>query len=272
MWPLNRAIGGLIDGLLFPFRGLPAAVGLAVISVLAAVGMLLVFKVTSDQPRLAATKRHIQAAILEIRLLSEDPRFVLAAQRDVLRHSAVYVRLALVPLFVIALPLVILTAHLQAYYGYGGLKVGETAIVKAKLDADVLSAVPSMEGGAGVSVETPVLWIPSLHEADWRIAAQAPGEHELRVTIGNQVWMKSVLVSASPGRRSAKRPSAGLLDQLLYPSEPPIAGDAAVTGIEVTYPAGDVSLLGWDTHWIIAFLILSLLAALALRGVMGVTF
>lgn len=272
MWLLNRVIGGLLDGLLLPFRGLPAAVGLAVISVLAAAGMLLVFKATSDQPRLATTKRRIQAAILEIRLLSEDPRFVLAAQRDVLRHSVTYFRLTLIPLLWMALPFVILMAHLQAHYGYRGLEVGGTAIVKAKLaNAGAASTLPSLEGDGGVSVETPVLWIPSLHEANWRVAANAAGKHELRLTLGERVWSKSVLVSGSPVRRSAKRPSGSLIDQLLYPSEPPIT-EAPVVAIELTYPAGEVSLLGWETHWIIAFLIMTLLAALALRSPMRVTF
>jgi len=269
---LNRLIGGLLDGLLFPFRGLPAAVGLTFISVIASAGMLLVFKATSDQPRLGVTKRRIQAAILEIRLLNEDPRFVLAAQRDVLRHSAAYLRLTLVPLLWMALPLVILMAHLQAYYGYRGLEMGETAIVSAKLHhAEASSAAPSLAGDAGVSVETPVLWIPSLRQADWRIAATASGEHELRLTLGDALMTKTVLVSGVPGRRSAKRPSAGPLDQLLYPSEAPLLS-GAVAAIEVAYPAGEVSLLGWKTHWIMAFLIITLLAAFALRGPLRVTF
>ena len=272
MWVLNRAIGGLIDGLLFPFRALPAAVGLTVISVLAAVGMLLVFKATSDQPRLATTKRRIQAAILEIRLLNEDPRFVLAAQRDVLRHTVAYVRLTLVPLLWMALPLLILMAHLQAYYGYRGPEVGAPAIVKAKLEnAAAYSVTSSLVGDVGVMVETPVLWVPALLEADWRITATAPGKHELRLTLGNAVMTKTVLVSGAPGRRSVRRPSASLLDQLLYPSEAPLVS-GAVAAIEVGYPAGEVSLLGWETHWVIAFLIITLLAAFALRGPLRVTF
>jgi hypothetical protein len=127
-------------------------------------------------------------------------------------------------------------------------------------------------GDAGLVVETPVLWIPSLREADWRIVAAEPGEHELRLSVGDAVLTKTVLVSGSPGRRSARRPSPSLLDQLLYPSEPPLAGGATVVAIKVGYAAGQVSLLGWKTHWIIAFLIITLLAAFALRGPLRVTF
>jgi hypothetical protein len=162
MWTLNRIVGGLVDGLLFPFHELPAAVGLAVISLLATVPILLVFKATSDQQRLAATKRLIVAAILEIRLFNEDPRFVLAAQWDALRHSLTYIRLTLIPLLWLALPVLVLMTHLQAYYGYRGIAVGETAIVKVKFE-ERAAGLPagSLEGDAGITVETPMLWLPT---------------------------------------------------------------------------------------------------------------
>ena len=277
MWTLSRAIGGLLDLLLLPFRELPPAVGLSVVALLATVPILLVFKVTSDQPRLAAAKRRIQAAILEIRLLNEDPRFVLAAQRDALRHSLAYLRLTLLPLLWLALPLLVLMTHLQAYYGYRGLAVGETAIVTASFGDQGGGLTPVLEGGAGVVVETPLLWLPSSRggrggEANWRIAATATGEHLLRLRLGDAVWTKSVLVSGSPGPRSATRPSASLVPQLLHPSEPPLPPGASVTEIEVGYSTGAVSLLGWETDWVIAFLILTLLAAFALRRALRVTF
>ena len=269
---LNRALGGLLDGLLSLFRELPPAVGLAVVSLLATVPILLVFKATSDQSRLAAAKRRIHAAILEIRLLNEDPRFVLAAQRDALRHSLAYLRLTLVPLLWLALPLLVLMTHLQAYYGYRGLAIGETAIVKVSFSAQAGPHVPVLEGGPGVVVETPLLWIPDAREGNWRIAARAPGTHELRLRLADAVWTKSVLVSVQTGRRSTIRPSARFLPQLLHPSEPPLARGADVTSIEVGYPESAVSLFGWETDWIIAFLLMTLLAAFALRGVLRVTF
>jgi hypothetical protein len=273
MWQLNRAVGGLIDLLLLPFRGLPAWVGLAFVSALAAILMLLVFKATSDQKRLARTKKLIQASILEIRLFNEEPRLVLAAQADVLRQSFRYIGLTLVPLLWMALPLLLLMTQLQARYGYRGLDVGESAIVKVHLvNAHAFDAPIMLEVEDGLDVQTPRLSIPSQREADWRIAARSPGEHLLRLSVGSEVMTKTVLVSDHTARRSIRRPGPNVLQQILYPVEPPLSGAAGISAIEVRYAEGRVSLLGWEVHWIIAFFILTLVWAFALRRPLRTTF
>jgi hypothetical protein len=273
MWLLNRTIGMLLELLLLPFRELPAWVGLAVVSTLAAVLMLFVFKATSDQKRLARTKRLIHASILEIRLFNEEPRLVLAAQGEVLRQSFRYIGLTLVPLLWMALPLLLLMTQLQAYYGYRGLGVGESAIVKVRLDnAGVLDTPLALEADAGLEIQTPLLAIPARSEAGWRIAAQSTGEHVLRLRVGSEVLTKTVSVSDAFALRSARRPGPNVLQQMLYPAEPPLSGNTGVSAIEVRYPESVVSLLGWEVHWMIAFFILTLVAAFALRGPLRVTF
>lgn len=272
MWHLNRLLGAALDAALAPFRGFPPTVGLAVVSALAAVGMLLVFRATSDQARLAATKRQIHAAILEIRLYNEHPRLVLSAQADVLRQSLRYFRLTLVPLLWLALPVLLLMTHLQVHYGHRGLAVGESAIVRLKLaDAGALEGVLALEAAGGARVETPPLAIPSEREADWRIAAFEPGDHRLRVRVGDERITKTLRVSGAPGRLSPRRPGPGFLDQVLFPSEPPVPRGSAATAVEVGYPPAEVDLLGWRVHWLIAFLIFTLAAALALRRPLRVT-
>jgi hypothetical protein len=91
------------------------------------------------------------------------------------------------------------------------------------------------------------------------------------VQIDGSVLTKTITVAAGPARRSAKRPGANLLDQLLHPTEQPLSS-AAVAAIEVRYAGGEVNLLGWEIHWLIAFFILTLAAAFALRRPLRVTF
>lgn len=273
MWHLNRLIGGTLELTLAPFRGLPPAVGLAVLSCIAAAGMLVVFRATSDQPALLATKRRIHAAILEIRLFNEQPRLVLAAQADVLRQSLRYFRLSLVPLLWLALPLLLLMTHLHAYYGYRVLAVGETAILSATLeDAGALARVVELNAGVGARVETPMLAIPRQREADWRIAAVQPGDHSLRFRVGDQVVTKTLQVAGAQRGLSPRRPGRGILDQILFPSEPPLPRGSAVVAVEVGYPVAGVSVFGWEVHWLIAFLIFTLVAAVGLRRPLRVTF
>jgi len=272
-WHLNRWTGAALDALLAPFRGLPPAVGLAFVSAVAAAGMLLLFRATSDQTRLARTKRLIHAAILEIRLFNEHPRLVVSAQGEVLRQTFRYFGLTLAPLLWLALPVLVLMSHLHARYGHRALEVGEAAIVSVAVeDVRALAGALALEVDGGVRVETPPLAIPTLGEAAWRVVGLREGDHELRVRLGDEVIGKTVSVAGSARRLSRRRPGPGLLDQALAPSEPPIPRGSAVAAVEVRYPPADVALFGWRTHWVVAFLVFTLAAALLLRGPLRVTF
>ena len=74
---VNDALVTVTDALLKPLVGLPPVVGLLLLSVLTAAAILPVIARTTDQARLRQTKRRIQAALFEIRLLNDDPRLVL---------------------------------------------------------------------------------------------------------------------------------------------------------------------------------------------------
>jgi hypothetical protein len=130
---LNSFLSGTFDVLLYPFQDLPPIVGLTVMSVITAIAMLLFFKKTSDQQGLAVAKRQMHAGVFEIRLFSDDPRAILSAQLDILRHSFRYMRLTLVPMLWMIIPLLLVIVQLQYRYRYGGLEVGREAIVKVKL-------------------------------------------------------------------------------------------------------------------------------------------
>lgn len=286
MWIINSIFGVIIDAALFPFRGMPPMVGLTVFSLVSGVGMLYVFKWTSDQEGLEQVKRKIHAGIFEIRLFNDDMRAIFAAQRDIFRYNFSYLRLALTPLLWMIVPFVLIVAQLQMHYGYEGLTVGEPVIVKVVLAGEpaggsgegtgngaarsVAVADVELEVPTGLRLETPRLFIPSLNEADWRLVADEPGTYELRIRVGDEVYTKSVVVSSRVVRRFPIRTDR-FLDQLLYPGEPGFPSGAAVTAIEVLYPEREINFLGWHTHWLVPFIIISIVLALALRKPLGIT-
>lgn len=271
---LNAVLGGLVSAVLYPFRGLPPIVGLAFVALLTSVAILLVFRATSDQKALRRVKNLITAGILEILLFRDDLRTVVRAQWDIFRHSLTYMRLSLVPMLWVIVPMVLLMIQLQFHYGYRSLQPGESAIVKVTLAGEAGSIKLgelklNMDGG--LEVETPLLLLPAEQEADWRIGALSDGSHELWLEVDGLELVKSVIVGRHSGTISPRRPSASLLDQLLYPVEPPVPGDASVDAIEVAYPTATVSFLGWDTHWMIVFFILTIVIAFALQKPLRVT-
>jgi uncharacterized membrane protein (DUF106 family) len=285
---LNALLARSFDVLLAPFRQLPPIVGLVAASLVTAVAMLLVFKRTSDQKRLAAVKRQIHAAIFEIRLFNDDMRAIFRAQGEILRHNLTYLRLSLVPMLWMIVPLVLVIAQLQFHYGYGGLAPGEAVLLKAQVreglalsslsSPDVALAstadrreVAALELPPQIEAQTPAVWIPATREVIWRIAPREGGEYELRLRIGGETHTKSVRVSDQVVRRSPVRLGTGFLNQLLYPAEAPLPGGAALTSISLAYPERDIPILGWGVHWMIVYFVLSMLFAFALRKRFNVT-
>jgi hypothetical protein len=269
---LNASLRSVFDVLLFPFRSLPPIVGLIAVSLATGVGMLLLFKATTDQARIGAVKRRIHACLFEIRLLADDPIAVLRAQGEILRHNASYLALALVPT---ALSIVLLApalAQLQIRYGYEGLRPGQAFIVTARLkDAPPARPAARLLAPAGLAVETPAVWMPSQRELAWRLRAQKPGDYEVKVSIGEETLQKTVEVDHGLGRRSPLRPARTFAAQLLHPGEDPLPQASAVESIGVGYPAGSLPVFGWRFHWLTVFCVLSLLCVLGLRGRLRVT-
>jgi len=277
MSTLNTLLRDFFDVLLYPLRGLPEIVGVAVFSLVTAVGALLVFRAASDQEGIAAVKRRIYACLFEILLYNDDLRAILRAQMEILRHNLTYFRLSLVPMFWMIVPIVLLIAQLQFIYGYRGLLPGETAVLTVELSEDAAAGGAEVKPSArlqappGLRVETPAVWVASLNEIAWRVAADRAGEYELELELDGEVYTKSVSVSSEINRRSPIRLEEGFINQLLYPAEDPLPGNGPIDSISLTYLDGDVVIFGWGLHWLIVFFVLSIAFAFGLKNLFGVT-
>jgi hypothetical protein len=267
---LNGWLRRIFDAGLRPFAGVDPIVVLAAISLVSSVGVLLLFKATSDQRRLAEVKRAVHACLFEIRLLRDDARAILRAQGEMLRHQLCYLRLGLVPLVLAVAVLLPAIAQLQFHYGYRGIEPGDEALVTVRLRAaagagarrpDARLAAP-----AGLTVTTPAVWLPALRELCWRVRAERPGDYDLGVYVGGETLSKSLHVSSSWVRRSPARVEAGFFNQLLYPAEDPLPDGGPVESIAVDYRDAEVSLLGWRTHWLVVFFALSVVFTFALKS------
>lgn len=272
---LNSLLRVVFDGLLYPFRELPPLVGLVVMSIVTAVGILLVFKKTSNQKALVAVKRRIHASFFEMRLFFDDFRAVFRAQFAVLRHNLTYLRLSFVPLLWMIVPMVLIVAQLQFHYGYRGLAPGDTALLEVELadGVDTATRPPiTVQAPPGLRVKTPAVWIPSLKEMAWRVVAEMPGDYEIEVSLDGNSTTKTVTVTDAIVRLSPIRPDDGVLQQIIYPAESPVPAGGPIRSIHLTYLDRDLPLgvFGWRTHWLVIYFILSMLFAFLLRNRFGV--
>ena len=284
---VNAVLRAVFDAALGPFAALSPIVPVTLAALLSGIFALLVYRWTSNQEALAAVKRRLFAHLLEVRLFNDDLRAVLQAQLRLLRENLTYLRLNLVPLLWMIVPFMLVIAQLQFHYGYDGVEVGERTLLVVDLaatDSEGAAAVEAeprppieIEVPPGVAVETDGVWIPSLRQVVWRLRAEEPGDHELTVSTGGEAFTKSLFVADPEGgarwvRRSPTRRRAAILDQLLYPAEPSLPRGGPVERIDVQYAAASISFFGlFDVHWLIAFLVLSIALAFALRNRFGVT-
>jgi uncharacterized membrane protein (DUF106 family) len=275
---INSVLRSLFDGILYPLRELPPIVGVILMSLVTAMGMLLVFRYASDQDKLAQVKNRIHACIFEIRLFNDDLGAIMRAQMEILRHNLTYLRLTIKPMLWMIVPIVLLIAQLQFHYGYRGLTPGDSAVVSVTFGEG-----PSITGNggdkpatslvapSGLVVETPAVWVPSLKELSWRIGAERRGVYELEVVADGETYAKSVVVSDVVRRRSPSRLESGFLNQLLYPAEDPLPKDGSIVSIEVGYRENEIPVFGYRLHWLIVFFILSVVFAFSLKSFFGVT-
>jgi hypothetical protein len=274
---VNAAATWGFDAAFALLAALPPLVSLLLVSLVTAVAMLLVVARTSDQPRMAATKRAMHAGLFEIRLFNDDLVAMLRAVGDLLWQNARYLRLSLVPLLWMAIPLVIIIAQLQAFYGYAGLVPGEAVLLKAELDnaagpaTSAATAAPTLEAPPEIRVETEAVQLAGSGEVLWRIVPLSAGDFTVTVRTGEHAATKTVHVSGGIARRSPLRVGRGVTNLLLYPSEPLLDASGPVTAISLTYPEPGLNLLGFRVHWLVVFMVVSMAGAFALAKRVGVT-
>ena len=268
---VNRALTPFFDLLCWPFRTLPPIWAMLVISCLSGVAMVWIFGKTSDQARIRQLREQIRGNLIGVRLFQRDVGVILRLQRRIFGDTLRYMRLALVPMVVLLVPVLLIMTQLNLRFAVSPLAPGEAAVVKAFVrDADILGAPARLEAGSGVSVETPAVRMPSAGEVAWRIRATAPGEHSLVVHVGSTSVETQLIAGESWGAVPDRRTGRGVIDTLLYPGQPPIAGDHAIEAVEIGYTALDMRALGWPVHWLVAFFVLSIAFGYALKGPLGV--
>jgi uncharacterized membrane protein (DUF106 family) len=267
---LNVTLGSFLDVLLLPFRDLPPIAGLAAVSLLTALAMLVVVRFTSDQAGIAAAKQAIVVALFEIRLFNDDLPAVFRAQFEMLRQNAIYLRLSLVPMLWMIVPIALVLTHLEGHYGYAGLTPGQPVLVKAAVSGSQAPNDAALDAPDPVRVSTPAVWFPAARELVWKVTPERAGDFILSARINGVSYTKTLDATDRVVRRSPERVAPGLVAEFLHPSERPLPGEAAVTSITVAYPTREVSIFGWQMSWVVVYFVFSMIFAFLLKKPLGV--
>lgn len=270
---VHLVFGRVVDIILLPFRGLSPWFGMAAVSLVTALLMLAVFKLTSNQDAVRKAKNRIKAHFLELRLFKDDMRVSLAAQGGILRANLSYIAANLKPLLVMIVPLVLILTQLSLWYDRRPLQPGEETLLKVRLEegSDPMAVELDLDVPPGLVVDSPAVRIPDEHEIVWRLKARSDGQGRLTVRVGGRTISKAVVVGGKPLTKVSALASRGSFrDSLLHPGEPPLAAGTPVRSIEILYPAERLVVFGLSVHWLIAYFVLSLAFGFALKGVFRV--
>lgn len=274
MTMLADAMNALFDLLCKPFAG-HAALAVAVLSLLVGVVMLLLFKLATNQDALVAARRVVTGRIYELGIYQDHLGVLGRIQKDLAVANLRYLGRSLPALLVMALPLVLILAQLEARYAHRPFRVGEHTLVTATVAADRASVLDGLrlEAPAGVSVEAGPVRDRRQGRATWRVAVDAPGDHELAVRLPDGTAVTKVLMAGDGSPRlAAVREREGLRRVLLNPAEAPLPADQPLTAVALDLPTRRLDYGLVRTSWLVALGVFSILFGLAVKDLLKVRF
>lgn len=268
---INGIVGRVFDLALAPFAGAPAW-GMVVISVLSAVWALLLFRAVTPQRKLAAARDRLVGHIFEMGLYQDHLRVVGRIQGDLARANLRYLATSLPALVVLLVPMLLTLGQLEARYARRPLHVGESVVLAVSLAPGAASRLDELQvtAPAGVTVEAGPVRDRAGAAAAWRLRADAPGRHELAVTLAGRTVATRGFAAGGGLPRTAETASTSWTRALLYPGEPQLKRGGAVLETRLRYPSRTVRYLGVELDWLVAFMLISLAGGLALKNVLKV--
>lgn len=267
----SRIFGKLLDLLMWPFNSLELIWSLVFVSALAGILLIILYRYVSNQSALRKVKQNIYAALLESILYRHSVKLCLKAQTRMFGGALKYFALALKPLFILAIPCLLLLAQLNLYFSNRTLNVGESALVSVDLQSSISTNDIQMMTNTGIKSEA-IVRMPSLNKIEWRIRALEYGSHAIAINNRSDSTLveKSIIVGPHFGPL-VEQTFSKWWQQLLYPTrEDGFRQDKYVEAISISYPDRNYKVFGFKMHWIVIFLITSILSGLLGARIFGV--
>jgi len=267
---LNWVLTVAFKSLLWPFWAWPPVWGLLFISILSGIILLLLYGRVSNQNKLKEIKRSISAALLEAVIYRHDLKTSLKAQLEMGRGALRYLGAALPPILILMIPCLLILAQVNLFYGAQGLQVGQSAIMRLKLDqgADLFNV--TLKTSPGLRSTPPLRRLQSA-EVLWRldVLENSPQSALISLPGSGLTLEKAIPVGQAPLFVPTAR-FRSLWLGLLYPGEKMIPHTAQIATIKVAYPSAYYRILGLNLHWLLVFALFSIGSGVIASRILGV--
>ncbi len=243
---------------------------LLVLSILTGLVMIVLFGYLSDQKAVRVAKDQLRAQLLAVRLFQDQPQVVLRAYGRILTGTGRYLRVSFKPLAVIILPMIALLVYGDRYLGSLPFQTNQPILLKAQLAKTGGLDNVALRLPPGLSESAPAVHIADNNEVDWRLVASADGDYTVNVLVEGQELGKQVVVSDYLEHLSECRMRGHLWRRLLDCAEPALPAHASLRLLAVNYPSRDFDLGPWTTNWLVIFFVVSLVAAVLFKFILGI--
>lgn len=242
-----------------------SAVGVAVLA-------LLVFKRVSNQSAIRRSRNRVVARVIEIVLYRENILGVFSNGGRILASFGPYLWHGLRPFLVLALPMALLLFQLAAWLEWQPVQPGESVVVTATLvpSSPVLDTPLSLIPAPPLRVDVGPVRVPAENLASWRVRSDQAGAASADLRVGESVVSQTLRAGTGLDRLGPRRLPPGAWRNLLMPAAPPLPADGPLRQVEILYARRDLPLGPFRVHWLVAFLVVTLAAGLAIHPLLGV--
>jgi len=278
---INYFTTRLYDIVLYPFGFLGDFWEIFFLSVVTSFVVLLAYKYFSSPKKIKEAKDRIKANIFAIRLYKDFWRVILGSFGKSLYYTLKYFSLNIATIVIILPILIPMFVQMDVRYGMRPFQEGEEFVITGVFDENPFDLdVKLQENEHFKPVMSPFFVnaykdaekkVP-LKEAIWKVKAKADGDATIRIKVKDRVFEKRLFIGKYEGALSNKKYRDSSWGHFIYPVEKLMKEKSELKSIYINYPGREVSFLGFSTHWLVYYLLWTLIIVLAFKRRFGIEF
>lgn len=246
--------------------------GLVLMSAVLGFLMLMAWRYTSNQAAIADVRRKIAAHLLATRLFKDSLAVTFRAQRQIIWQAIRLLGHAVRPTLIMLIPFTLVLSQIGLRYESRPAPVGKpirvTATVKPGVALDGDADKLKLPEGLTCKRQDPCR-AEAIRTIDWRITPSHSGDFLL--AFGTEPNAVTMPLCAGEGlQRISGIRGGSWFERLLYSAEPGLPASSGYDSITIHYPQRSTLFFGYNIHWLITLLVLSIVFALILKPILKV--
>jgi len=255
-------------------------IAVSLVSLATGILFLVLFPHVSAQNWIKAVKDKIKFHVLSIRLYQDNPGNVVRSTSGALGWNVAYLGLNILPMVVLVIPFMVIWFQLNALYAFDPFQPGDERVVVAELkpgtDVSQVRLAPPKDGWSVVL--GPVRINDATPRVLWTLRAEKKGIFDLTFQDGGESVTKTLAIGERPRRLAKVRTASpwanffAMKDPILYFGEPVLAENSFLQTVTLDYPNASFGPFDGEIGVMVLFVLISMVAAFALKGPFGVEF